>query len=67
MKLPIIRKLTTVGASRGISLPKSWIENAEAEAGKKIVAIALEVGRVITVSPVFEKEVKENEQDPDNP
>jgi antitoxin component of MazEF toxin-antitoxin module len=54
--MPIIRKLTTVGDSRGITLPKSWIENAEQEAGKKIIAIALEVDRVITISPVFEKD-----------
>jgi len=41
--------------SKAVTLPKSWLENAEAEAGKKIIAIALEVDRVITVSPVFER------------
>jgi len=58
MKLPIIRKLTCVGDSKGVTLPKSWIENAEQEAGKRIVAIALEVDRVITISPVFEKKLE---------
>ena len=53
--MPIIRKLTTVGAAKGVTLPKSWIENAEQQAGKKIVAIALEVDSVITLAPVFEK------------
>ena len=43
-----------------MTLPKSWIESAEQEAGKKIVAIALEVDRIITITPVFEKD-KEKE------
>jgi antitoxin component of MazEF toxin-antitoxin module len=54
--MPIIRKLTTVGDSKGITLPKSWLESAEADAGRKIVALALEIDKIITVSPVFEKE-----------
>jgi hypothetical protein len=40
-------------------LPKSWIENAEEEAGKKIVGIAMEVDGVITLQPVFEKKTLE--------
>jgi antitoxin component of MazEF toxin-antitoxin module len=54
--MPIIRKLVKVGESKGITIPKSWIESAEGEAEKKIVAIALEVDKVITLSPVFQKE-----------
>ncbi len=43
--MPIVRKLMNVGVdSRAITLPKSWIENAEQTKGKKIIAIALEVG-----------------------
>lgn len=53
--MPIIRKLTCVGESRGITLPKSWLENAEQERGKRIVAIALEVNGCITLNPIFEK------------
>jgi len=56
--MPIIRKLTTVGDARGLTLPKSWIENAEREAGKKIVYLALEVDGVITIQPIFEKQVE---------
>jgi antitoxin component of MazEF toxin-antitoxin module len=51
--------LTTVGDSRGITLPKSWLESAEEEAGKRIVAIALEVNHVITIAPVFERKQQE--------
>ena len=53
--MPIIRKLTTVGASKGITLPKSWLDNAEQEAGKKIIAIALEVNGKIIIQPIFMK------------
>ncbi len=58
--MPIIRKLTTVGASKGITLPKSWLDNAEREAGKKIIAIALEVNGKITIHPVFERGLEAN-------
>jgi len=51
----LIRKILKHGNSRTVSLPKSWLSNAEEEAGKKIVALALEVNNVITVAPVFEK------------
>ncbi len=47
-----------MGAARGISLPKSWIQNAEEEAGRKIVAIAMEVNGAITITPIFEKQKK---------
>jgi hypothetical protein len=53
--MPLIRKLIDLQTSKAVTLPKSWLENAEQEAGKKIIAIALEVNRVITVSPIFEK------------
>jgi antitoxin component of MazEF toxin-antitoxin module len=54
--MPIVRKLMNVGNSKSITLPKSWIENAEQQAGKKIIAIALEVNGKITLQPVFSKE-----------
>lgn len=57
--MPIVRKLTTIGESKGVTLPKSWIENAEEQAGKKMVAIALEVDKIITLQPVFEKDKEE--------
>jgi hypothetical protein len=53
--MPIIRKLLNVGDSQAVTLPKSWITNEEQNNGKKVVALALEVDGVITLSPVFEK------------
>jgi len=52
--MPIIRKLVCIGKSKGIFLPKSWIENAEKETGKKMVAVTLEINGVITIKPIFE-------------
>ena len=52
--MPIIRKMVQVGASKGVTLPKSWIEDAENAHGQKIEAIAMEINGLITLSPVFE-------------
>jgi hypothetical protein len=57
--LPLIRKVLQHGNSRVFSLPKSWLVDAEEKVGRKIVAVALEVNSVITVTPVFEKESTE--------
>ncbi len=59
--MPIIRKILNVGDSKAITIPKSWIQSAEENAGKKVVALALEVNRVITLEPVFAKDKKEAE------
>jgi len=56
--MPIIRKILNVGDSKAITIPKSWIASAEEKAGKKIIALALEVDRVITLQPVFAKDEK---------
>ena len=54
--MPIIRRIITIGHSKAITIPKSWITNAEDEAGKKVIALALEVNGSITLQPVFDKE-----------
>ena len=53
--MPIIRKVTTVGAARGITLPKSWLEWIERETGQEITEVALEVDKVITITPILPK------------
>jgi len=53
--VPIKRRIIAIGHSKAITIPKSWITNAEDEAGKKVVALALEVDGSITLQPVFEK------------
>ena len=51
IKMPIIRKVTVVGASKGITLPKSWIEWVEKETGQKLTKVLLEIDRTITIIP----------------
>jgi antitoxin component of MazEF toxin-antitoxin module len=58
--MQIIRKLIQVGASKAVSLPKSWIESAERNAGGKITALALEVNDTIILQPIFETKKKED-------
>jgi antitoxin component of MazEF toxin-antitoxin module len=54
--MPMIRKLTTIGDSRGVTLPKSWIEYYEKESGCKITEVAMEVNAVIIIRPVLKKQ-----------
>jgi hypothetical protein len=54
--MPIIRKIIEVGkTSKGIILPKSWLEYYEKETGEKIEKVAMEVNRVLTITPLLEK------------
>jgi len=62
--MPIIRRIIDISHSKAITIPKSWITNAEDEAGKKVVALALEVNGSITLQPVFEKENKFEKTEP---
>ena len=55
IKMPIIRKVTTVGASRGITLPKSWLEWIERESGQEITEVTVEIDKVLTIQPVLNK------------
>ncbi len=44
-----------VGDSRVITLPKSWLEYAERESGVEIKEVAIEVDKVLVVSPIIAK------------
>jgi len=62
--MPIIRRIIDIGNSKAITIPKSWITNAEDEAGKKVIALALEVDGSITLQPVFEKQTNFEKTEP---
>lgn len=47
------RKLIRLGKSKGVTLPASWIADAEEKAGKKMVAVSMEVNGHIVINPVF--------------
>ena len=55
--MPLIRKIIDFGkTSKGIILPKSWLEYYEKETGKQIESVAMEVNKVLTIKPIFAKE-----------
>jgi hypothetical protein len=59
INLPIVRKVINVGkTSKGVILPKSWLEYYEKETGKQIESVAMEVNKVLTIEPIFAKEKK---------
>ena len=54
--MPIVRKIIEVGkTSKGVILPKSWLEYYENEAGEKIEKVTIEVNRVLTIAPLLKK------------
>jgi protein tyrosine/serine phosphatase len=57
--MPIIRKVMDLRTSRAITLPKSWLEYFEKESGQEINEVAIEVDRVLTISPIFQIKKKE--------
>lgn len=60
--MPIIRKVTTVGAARGITLPKSWIDYIERKTGEKLTEVLLEINDVLKVIPVTEKTYRDKNE-----
>jgi len=61
--MPIVRKIIDVGkTSKGVILPKSWLKYYEKEAGQRIKSVAMEVNKVITITPIFAKETSNNER-----
>lgn len=56
--MPIVRKVMNLRTSKAICLPKSWLEYAERESGSKITEVAIEVDRILTITPILpEKKV----------
>jgi len=54
--MPIIRKIIDFGkTSKGITLPKSWLDYHEKQAGKQIESVAMEVNNALTIKPIFAK------------
>ena len=54
IELPIIRKLIAFGnSSKGITLPKSWLELIEKETGKTVKEVAVEVDEFLTIQPII--------------
>jgi hypothetical protein len=61
--LPIIRKLIPAGKfSKAVIIPKSWLKYFEQENGKPIEHVAIEVNRVLKISPFTPGEKKLNKK-----
>lgn len=61
--MPIVRKIIDVGkTSKAVIIPKSWLQFYEKESGEEITEVAIEVNRVLKVSPVFPKKEVENHE-----
>jgi len=54
-KMPIIRKVIEIGNSKAVCIPKSWFEYYEKETGGKIKEVAIEVNRVLRITPIIRK------------
>lgn len=55
--MPLIRKIIDVGkTSKGVILPKSWLNNFERETGKQIKEVAVEVNGALTIQPIIPKQ-----------
>jgi hypothetical protein len=50
-KLPIIRKVISVGAAKGITLPISWFRYNEEKLGHTITMVIIEINKEIKVLP----------------
>lgn len=59
--MPIVRKLIGFGkTSRGVILPKTWLEYYEKETGRVIREVAIEVNKELRILPIIERGSSEN-------
>ena len=58
-KIPLIKKIIDYGkTSKGIILPKSWLELIERQTGKPIKEVAMEVDGKLIISPIIIQDQK---------
>jgi antitoxin component of MazEF toxin-antitoxin module len=51
--MPLIQKVITVGDSRAVTIPATWLSYYEREIGCRIREVAVEVNGKITISPIL--------------
>lgn len=57
--MPIIRKIVSFGkTSKGIILPKSWLEYFEKTNGQKIKEVTIEVNGQLIIQPLLQDSIK---------
>ena len=54
--MSLIRKIIDVGkTSRGVIIPKSWLQYYENKNGKRIVSVAVEVNEALIIRPILQE------------
>jgi len=58
-ELPLIRKIISIGNSKAVCLPKSWLDYYERELGEEITKVCVEMeGMILTIYPFEAKKKK---------
>ena len=52
--MPIIQKVIKVGDSKGITLPKSWLEYYERQTGQVLSEVTVEINNKLIIRPLFQ-------------
>jgi antitoxin component of MazEF toxin-antitoxin module len=50
--LAIVKRVRRIGGSRGIILPKTWMDSVERKLGHELTEVELQIDEEITVKPV---------------
>jgi len=53
--MPLIRKLINLRTCKAVTVPKAWLDYLQRETGQEITEIALEVDKVLIISPIIPK------------
>ena len=61
--MPIIRKVIDVGASKAVTIPKSWLDYYREKTGQPILKVTIEVNNVLQIAPFFPTSEKESSKD----
>ncbi len=57
--MPLIRKVIQIGTSKGVTLPKSWLEFYKEKTGQEIKEVTIEVNSFLKIQPYTKHEEEE--------
>lgn len=52
--MPLKRKIIAIGDSKGVTIPKSWLELVEEQTGKPIDYVVMEVNSALVILPLVD-------------
>ena len=53
--MPIIRKVISVGDSKAVTIPPSWLKFIERQTGQVVTEVTVEVNGQLVIRPIIEK------------